>query len=66
MVTIEGTAIAPDPDTRERAKDRLAAVLADGSTLAQLTVQERLVTRRALVRLSADTKIVDTTPYTFT
>jgi hypothetical protein len=28
-------------------------------------VQERQVTRRALVRLSAETKIADTTPYTF-
>jgi hypothetical protein len=66
VITIEGTAIAPDPDARERAKDRLAAVLADGSTLAELVVQERQVARRALVRLSAETKIADTTPYTFT
>lgn len=66
VVTIEGTAVAPDPDTKERAKDSLAAVLADGSTLLPLTVQERTLTRRALVRLSAETKIADTTPYTFT
>src|SRR3954471_18409285 len=66
VVTLDGTAVAPDLDTRERAKDRLAAVLVDGAVLAELTVQERQVTRRALVRLSADTKIADTTPYTFT
>ncbi|MFN2494683.1 MAG: phage tail protein [Pseudonocardiaceae bacterium] len=65
VITIEGTAIAPDPDTRERAKDRLAAVLADGSSLTELTVQERALARRALVRLSAETKIADATPYTF-
>jgi Phage tail protein len=66
VITIDGTAVAPDPDTRERAKDRLAAVLADGSASAELIVRDRLLVRRALVRLSADTKIVDTTPYTFT
>jgi hypothetical protein len=65
VVVLEGTAIAPDPDTRDRAKDRLASVLADGSTLAELAVQDRLVTRRALVRLAAETKILDRTPYTF-
>jgi hypothetical protein len=66
VITIEGTAIAPESDSRERAKDRLAAVLADGSSgLAELAVQERQVIRRALVRLSAETKIADTTPYTF-
>lgn len=65
VITLEGTAIAPDPDTRERAKDRLAAVLADGSTLAELTVQERTVTRQALVRLSGGTKIVDQSPVSF-
>jgi hypothetical protein len=65
VVTLEGTAIAPDADTKERAKDRLAAVLADGSALAELAVTERLMTRRALVRLSSETKIADTTPYTF-
>jgi hypothetical protein len=66
VVTLDGTAVAPDPDTRERAKDQLAAVLVDGSVLAEFTVQERQVTRRAMVRLSAETKIADTTPYTFT
>lgn len=65
VIAIEGTAIAPDPDARERAKDRLAAVLADGSRLAGLTVQERQLVRQALVRLSAETKIADATPYTF-
>jgi len=65
VITVEGTAVAPDPDTRERAKDRLAAVLADGSGLAELVVQERLVARRAMVRLSAETKIADATPYSF-
>jgi Phage tail protein len=66
VITIEGTAIAPDPDAKERAKNRLAAVLADGSRLLPLTVEERLTVRRALVRLSAETKIADQTPYTFT
>lgn len=65
VITLEGTAIAPDPDTKERAKDRLAALLADGSTLAELSVRERTVTRQALVRLSAATKIADRTPDTF-
>ncbi|MFD9890640.1 phage tail protein [Amycolatopsis sp. NPDC059027] len=65
VITLEGTAVAPDPDARERAKDRLAALLADGSVLAELTVQERTVSRRALVRLSAGTKVVDTTPVSF-
>jgi hypothetical protein len=65
VITFEGTTIAPDPDSKERAKNRLAAVLADGSALTELTVQERLVTRRAMVRLSAETKIADNTPYTF-
>ena len=65
VVTLEGRAIAPDPDVRERAKDRLAAVLADGSALAELSVRERQVTRMAMVRLSAETKIADTTPLTF-
>lgn len=65
VITLEGTAIAPDPDTRERAKDRLAAVLVDGAGLAELTVQERQVVRRAMVRLSAETKIADASPYTF-
>ncbi|MFL6072743.1 MAG: phage distal tail protein [Mycobacteriales bacterium] len=66
IVTLTGTAVAPDPDTKERAKDRLAALLADGSTLADLTVQERTVVRTARVRLSGQTKITDETPYTFT
>lgn len=65
VITIEGTAVAPDPDTRERAKDRIAAVLGDGSRLAELSVQERTTTRRALVRLSAATKITDRTPDSF-
>lgn len=65
VITLEGTAIAPDSAVRERAKDRLAAVLADGSGLTELAVQEQQVARRALVRLSAETKIVDRTPYSF-
>lgn len=65
VITLDGTAIAPDIGTKERARDRLAAVLADGSRLVELVVHEHLVTRRALVRLSAPTKIADTTPYTF-
>jgi hypothetical protein len=65
VVTLEGTAVAPDEDARERAKDRIAAVLADGSGLVELSVRERTVTRRALVRLSAGTKVVDTTPVSF-
>jgi hypothetical protein len=65
VITIEGTAVAPDPDAKERAKDRLAAVLADTSRLFPLTVRERLTLRQAMVRLSAETKIADQTPYTF-
>jgi hypothetical protein len=65
VVTLEGVAIAPDRETRERAKNRIAAVLADGSALSELTVAEHTVTRRALVRLSAGTKIVDRGPHTF-
>lgn len=65
VVTLEGTAIAPDGDTRERAKDRFAAVLADGSVLSELVVQERTISRRALVRLSAGSKVTDTTPVSF-
>lgn len=59
VVTLEGTAIAPDRISRELAKDRLAAVLADGSALVPLLVTEPHVTRQALVRLSAETKITD-------
>jgi len=65
VVTLEGTAVAPDPDAKERAKDRIAAVLADGSALRPLTVRERLTTRLAMVRLSAETKVADRTPYSF-
>jgi len=65
VITLEGTAVAPDEDSRERAKDRIAAVLADGSGLVELSVRERMVTRRALVRLSAGTKVIDTTPVSF-
>lgn len=65
VVTLEGTAVAPDEDARERAKDRIAAVLVDGADLVELAVRERTVTRRALVRLSAGTKVVDTTPVSF-
>lgn len=65
VVTLAGTAIAPDRDTRERAKDRLAAVLADGSALTEFVVQERTVSRRALVRLSDGTKVTDRNPVSF-
>jgi hypothetical protein len=65
VITLEGTAIAPDEGVRERAKDRLAAVLADGSRLTPLVVAERTVRRTALVRLSSAIKIVDTTPVSF-
>ncbi len=65
VITLEGTAIAPDGSARERAKDRLAAVLADGSRLTPLVVAERTVRRTALVRLSSAIKIVDTTPVSF-
>jgi hypothetical protein len=65
VITLEGVAIAPDRERRERAKDRIAAVLADGSALAELTVAEHTVARRALVRLSAGTKVVDKGPHTF-
>jgi hypothetical protein len=65
VITLAGTAVAPDPDTKERAKDRLAALLADGSALADLLVAERTVQRRARVRLSGPTRIADQTPYTF-
>jgi len=66
VVTLDGIAIATDRESTERAKDRLAAVLADGSRLAVLTVQELLVTRMLRVRLSADTKIAEQTPFSFT
>ncbi|MFD4526411.1 phage tail protein [Streptomyces sp. NPDC058470] len=59
VITLEGTAIAPERMAREAAKDRLAAVLADGSALLPLVVTEPHRTRRALVRLTAETKIVD-------
>lgn len=59
VITLEGTAVVPDRAAREAAKDRLAAVLADGSTLTPLVVTEPHRTRRALVRLTAETKIVD-------
>ncbi|GLY43540.1 hypothetical protein Amsp01_095630 [Amycolatopsis sp. NBRC 101858] len=65
VITLEGTAIAPDEWVRERAKDRLAAVLADGSALTPLVVAERTVRRTAQVRLSSAIKIVDTTPVSF-
>jgi hypothetical protein len=66
VVTLTGTAVAPDQDTKERAKDRLAGLLAGGASLADLTVRERTVTRTARIRLSGQTKISDQTPYTFT
>ncbi len=65
VITLDGVAIAPDMDAHEHAKNRIGAVLSDGSALAELTVRERTVTRRALVRLSAGTKVVDKGPYSF-
>jgi Phage tail protein len=65
VITLEGIAIAPDEDVKERAKDRLGGVLADGTRLAELSVGERSLTRRAMVRLSAGVKLVDVSPYTF-
>jgi hypothetical protein len=59
VITLEGTAIAPDRAAKEAAKDRLAAVLADGGTTLPLVVTEPHRTRRALVRLTAETKIAD-------
>lgn len=59
VITLEGTAVAPDRAAKESAKDRLAAVLADGSTLLPLVVTEPHGIRRALVRLTAETKIAD-------
>ncbi|MEU0789154.1 phage tail protein [Amycolatopsis sp. NPDC005961] len=65
VITLEGTAIAPDGSARERAKDRMAALLADGTRLTPLVVAERTVRRSARVRLSSAIKIVDTTPVSF-
>jgi hypothetical protein len=65
VITLEGTAIAPDEVARERAKERLGAVLANGSRLTPLVVAERSVRRTAQVRLSSAIKIVDTTPVSF-
>lgn len=65
VITLEGTAVAPDPDAMRRAKDRLAAVLVDGRSLAELVVREPTATRRALVRLSAGTRIAERSPVSF-
>jgi len=59
VITLEGSAVAPDRSAKEHAKDRLAAVLNDGGVLRPLVVTEPHVTRRLLVRLSAETKISD-------
>jgi len=59
VVTLEGSAVAPDRTAKEHAKDRLAAVLNDGGVLLPLVVTEPHLTRRLLVRLSAETKISD-------
>lgn len=59
VITLEGTALAPDRLRKERAKDRLAAVLNDGSRLQPMVVTEPHVTRRSLVRLSAESKVLD-------
>jgi hypothetical protein len=65
VITLEGTAVAPDRVRKERAKDRLAAVLADGTALRPLVVTEPHLTRRALVRLSAETKVADRKAHAF-
>ncbi|RSM63678.1 phage tail protein [Amycolatopsis sp. WAC 01376] len=59
VITLEGTAIAPDRISKERAKDGLAAVLNDGSRLFPLVVTEPHAVRRAMVRLSGESKIMD-------
>jgi len=59
VITVEGLAVAPDRTAQELAKDRLAAVLNDGSTLSPLTVTEPHLTRLAMVRLTAESKIQD-------
>ena len=56
VITLEGSAVAPDRISKEHAKDRLAAVLNDGGVLAPLVVTEPHVTRQVLVRLSAETR----------
>lgn len=65
VLTLEGVAIAPDRVAKERAKERVANVLADGTRLAELTVREPIRTRRVMVRLTAGTKVADVSPYTF-
>ncbi|MEV7091148.1 phage tail protein [Streptomyces sp. NPDC093085] len=59
VITLEGTAVAPGRAAKEAAKDRLAAVLADGTALLPLVVTEPHASRRVLVRLSSETKITD-------
>jgi hypothetical protein len=59
VITLEGTAVAPDRITAERAKDELAAVLNDGSQLFPLVVTEPHLTRQAQVRLSAESKVTE-------
>ena len=59
VITLEGSAVAPDRSAKEGAKDRLAAVLNDGGPLRLLVVTEPHVTRQVLVRLSSETKISD-------
>jgi hypothetical protein len=59
VITLEGTAVAPDRISKERAKDRFAAVLNDGSQLLPLVVTEPHVVRRAMVRLSSESKVMD-------
>ncbi|MCK2236446.1 MULTISPECIES: phage tail domain-containing protein [unclassified Crossiella] len=66
VVTLEGSAIAPSVAAKERAKNRLAGVLADTAGLRELRVTEQGFDRHALVRLGAGTRIDDVTPYLFT
>ncbi|TQN28269.1 tail protein [Haloactinospora alba] len=65
VITLEGVAIAPDRRTKEEAKDRFAALLADGSALRPLVVREHTATRRVEVRLTDESRLRDTTPHAF-
>ncbi|AHH97227.1 hypothetical protein KALB_3863 [Kutzneria albida DSM 43870] len=65
VITLEGVALAPRWEAREMAKNRLAAVLADATTLGVLRVQEQLFTRQVRARLSGPAKMADRTRTTF-
>lgn len=64
-ISLEGIAVAPDTTSMWRAKERLAAVLADEKRLAEMVVTEPNRTRRVMVRLAAGCKVEETTPYSF-